>query len=307
MYDLVCIGNPVYDMIETPYVKTRDRVLSGCSVNAAITARKLGLTKVALLGCIGRDFKPKLLTNLAKLGLNIENACLKDSKETGGFKLKYTSDLRNRTLEVIGVAGRIEASDVPMDLLSSKFILIGPILQEVGLDLVKEVKKVSSAEVFLDPQGLVRKFDKEGRVEHVCDEDFLREIVKLCSYVKPNEVEARVMTGMDAEEAAKTLVKWGAQVAIVTMAERGSILCKEGKLYRIPAFETKAIDPTGAGDVYAGAFIYSKLNGRSLVEASFFASAAASIKVEHVGPDFPLTREEAERRFLKLYGPFIPA
>ena len=46
MFDLVGIGNPVYDMIITPSVKTDGRVLSGCSTNACLAAKRLGLRKV---------------------------------------------------------------------------------------------------------------------------------------------------------------------------------------------------------------------------------------------------------------------
>jgi len=54
MYDLVAIGNPVYDEIITPYVRTEGRVLSGCSTNACLAAKKLGLENVALIGCVVR-------------------------------------------------------------------------------------------------------------------------------------------------------------------------------------------------------------------------------------------------------------
>jgi len=111
VYDLVCIGNPVYDVIETPYVRTEGRVLSGCSVNAAITARKLGLSRVAIVGCVGEDYRGRLVRDLRRLGL--DGLHLKTCAETGGFRLTYTSDLRDRVLDVIGVAGKIEVEDLP--------------------------------------------------------------------------------------------------------------------------------------------------------------------------------------------------
>ncbi len=300
MYDLVCIGNPVYDIIETPYVKTDNRVLSGCSVNAAITAKKLGLSRIALVGCVGEDYKSRLSLDLARLGLN--GSYLKVRAETGGFRLTYTSDLRDRVLDIIGVAGKIEIEDLPADLLDAKFVLIGPILHEVDVDLIRHVRRVSKAQIFLDPQGFTRREGKGKRVEHTVDEEEIREVVKLADYVKPNEVEAALMTGLGPEEAAKELVRWGAKVGIVTMADRGSVIYEDGRLHKVPAYRTKAIDPTGAGDVYAGAFIYKRIEGASLLEAALFASAVASIKVEYVGPDFPLTRLEGERRYKSLVG-----
>jgi sugar/nucleoside kinase (ribokinase family) len=71
---------------------------------------------------------------------------------------------------------------------------------------------------------------------------------------------------------------------------------------RIPPYTTTDIDPTGAGDTYIGAFITKYLEGKSIFECGVFASAAASIKVEHSGPDFPLTYAEASRRMHQLLG-----
>ncbi|MEM4700392.1 MAG: PfkB family carbohydrate kinase [Candidatus Nezhaarchaeales archaeon] len=293
MYDLVCIGNPVYDLIETPYVKTHERVLSGCSVNAALTAKRLGLQRVALMGCAGGGLLKRLLSDLASHGLDA--TYIKEGLDTGGFKLTYSPDLRSRKLEIIGGFEKVRPSDVPPELLDAKAILIGPVMQEVDLELLEFVRRSSKAEVFLDPQGLLRRTTPKGEVTLV-REEWLREAVKLCDYVKPNEEEARVMTQMEEEDSARELRRWGAGVSIVTLAERGSVLYDGEKLYRVPAYRTRAIDPTGAGDVYAGAFIFIRLTGGDLLEAGLFASAIASIKVEHVGLDFLNFLEEGPRR-----------
>ena len=60
LYDVTALGNPVFDYIETPYVKTDWRVPSGCSFNAALTIGKLG-GKVSAVGRVGEDFLDKLL------------------------------------------------------------------------------------------------------------------------------------------------------------------------------------------------------------------------------------------------------
>lgn len=297
MYDLVCIGSPVYDLIETPYVRTRERVLSGCSVNAALTARRLGLQKVALVGCAGGGLLKKLLADLMDRGLY--RVCIREVLDTGGFKLTYSPDLRSRRLEVIGGFEKIRPSDVPPELLDARIILIGPVMQEVDLELLEFVRRGTKAEIFLDPQGLVRRATPRSEVVLV-REEWLREAVRLCDYVKPNEEEAKLMTQMEGEDSVRELKRWGAKVSIVTLAEQGSMLYDGERLYKIPAYKTRAIDPTGAGDVYAGAFIFSKLTGNDLLEAGLFASAVASIKVEHVGLDFLNFLEDGPRRAKEL-------
>jgi sugar/nucleoside kinase (ribokinase family) len=90
MYDLVAIGNPVYDFIKTPYLTTGSRVLSGCSTNAALVAKKLGLEKVGLIGSLGLDYKDRFLSDMKKY--DIESLAIIESNETGGFSLIYNDE-----------------------------------------------------------------------------------------------------------------------------------------------------------------------------------------------------------------------
>ena len=298
MYDLVAIGNPVYDEITTPYVRTSGRVLSGCSTNACLAARKLGLEKVALIGCIGKDYEQKFRSDIAEYGIELPN--VKVSEETGGFKLVYDDD-GNRTLDVIGVAGKILPQDIPSRCLDARIILLGPILQEIDVDLVEFLRDRSRAEIFLDPQGIVREIGGTGRIREVCNRSRAEAFVKLVDIVKPNEHESEILTGLrDPYDSAENLVKWGAKIGIVTLAERGSVLYDKRDFSRIPAYETIAKDPTGAGDTYAGAFIRRHLEGADLFDVAVFASAAASIKVEHTGPDFPLEYSKVKERVKEM-------
>jgi sugar/nucleoside kinase (ribokinase family) len=159
-FDLVGIGNPVYDMIITPSVKTDGRVLSGCSTNACLAAKRLGMKRVGLIGCIGPDYAERFSDDMSNYGVEVAST---RCEETGGFRLIY-DDHGDRTLDVIGVAGKIDPKDLPDEFLSSRFILVGPILEEVGLDLVKFLRSATSALLFLDPQGMVRRIGRDRRI-----------------------------------------------------------------------------------------------------------------------------------------------
>jgi len=294
IYDLVAIGNPVYDIIVTPYISTKGRALSGCSTNACLAAKKLGMKKVALIGCIGKDFLEKFLDDLKRYGIEAPN--VKISEESGGFKLIYNT-VGDRTLDVLGVAEKISPSDIPDECLRTRYFLLGPILQEVNLDVVLFLKETTNSKIFLDPQGLIRKIGQKGRIVYQCNEEILRKIVSLVDFVKPNEHESIVMTKTkDPFVSAKILFEWGSPVSIVTLAERGSVVYDGKRFLRIPAYETFAIDPTGAGDVYAGAFLFEYNKTRDIASSGLFASAAASIMVENSGPDFPMNEKEVRRR-----------
>ncbi len=300
MFDLVGIGNPVYDEIITPHIRTDGRVLSGCSTNACLAARKLGLPKVGFVGCIGKDHEENFRAKMAHNGVDLSG--VKASQATGGFKLIYDTT-GNRTLDVLGVSDRIFPEDIPKEYLNARMILLGPILGEVSLDLLRFIRAKSDAEVFLDPQGMTREVDPSGRVVNRSDVAATMTYAGLVDFIKPNEHEAHVMTGYeDPFYSARLMVGWGAKVAIVTLAERGSIVAKERNLLRILAYKTLAKDPTGAGDTYAGAFIVKYLSGANLYQCGLFASAAASIKVEYTGPDFPLEEAEVGRRAQMLFG-----
>ncbi len=299
-FNLVGIGNPVYDIIITPAIRTDGRVLSGCSTNACLVAKRLGMSKVGLIGSVGRDFSERFQLDMKKYG--IETSLNAESERTGGFRLVYDNK-GDRTLEVLAVAEKITSKSIPEEFLDSNFFLIGPILGEVDFELIKYIRTSTSSTIFLDPQGLVRSIGTDGKIIHKCDTDQFRKIAELVDFVKPNEHESETITGeANPMLALDQLHELGVKVPIVTLADRGSVLLDSGHVFHIPAFQTNAIDPTGAGDTYAGSFIVEYDRTRSIVESALFASAAASIKVEQVGPDFHITQEEARRRKDEIRG-----
>ena len=294
---IVCFGNPVYDFIKTPYISTEERVLSGCSTNACLALTRLG-AEATLVGRIGSDFYDRFIEDMDQYHIKHYVAY---AKETGGFGLIY-DDKGDRTLDILGIADPIE--ELPENLSEAKIILFGPILGETGLELIRKVREQTDAPFFLDPQGLLRRLNGTDRIEHYFNPE-LREILPYFNFVKANEHEAKIITGInpreDARASAMKLHDFGCRVAIVTLAEAGSAFYDGSDFHRIPAYATVAKDPTGAGDVYAGSFIYRYLHNRGdLLDAAYFASSAASIMVENSGPDFPMNVLEVERRMQHL-------
>jgi len=218
------------------------------------------------------------------------------SAQTGGFHLIY-DEHGDRTLDVLGVAGSIGPEHFPKEFLATKFFLVGPVLNEISFALVQYLRSSSSATIFLDPQGMVRKIGCDNRIIHTCNKSEISETVKLVDFIKPNEIEIETIAGeKDPTFGLQWLSELNGGLPIVTLAERGSVLLDNGKLYKVPAYTTHAVDPTGAGDVYAGSFITEYLQSRNVSEAALFASAAASIKVEQVGPDFQLQLSSVNER-----------
>ncbi len=294
-YIMMALGNPVFDIIETPYVKTDGRVLSGCSVNAALAVGKLGGNAI-IVGCVGEDFREYMLQKLREYGVN---AYVFPSYESGGFHLRYIdATMNDRTLRIIGRAGRIKLEAIPSDLLGeSESILFGPILDELDIDsVVKLARDAKDKFLVVDPQGFIRECRGDDIVR--VNNPRIREIIEVTDVFKPNEHEAEVIFGdMNPIKIAKRILKYGASVGIVTLAERGSIVAFDDKVYRILAYRTSARDPTGCGDVYAGALMYYYVRHGNILEAAAFASAAASFMVESTGPDFMINKKELDKRF----------
>lgn len=290
---IVAFGNPVYDDITTPWVTTGGRVLSGCSTNGCLALARLG-HRTALVGCIGLDYNQRFVDDMQRYGVT---PYVQTSTQTGGFRLIYDAK-GDRTLDVLGCAGPIDL--VPAVCAEADAIIIGPILQETSLALIERIVAASSAPLFLDPQGLLRQFDSQARIEHFANPD-LAHIAPLCQVIKANEVEAHVLTGINPRqspgEAVRRLRALGCRIAIVTLAELGSLIDDGVHQYCIPAYTTDARDPTGAGDTYMAGFLHAYLRDpEDLFAAGCTGAATASIWIEHTGPDAPIDGDEVVRR-----------
>lgn len=97
-----------------------------------------------------------------------------------------------------------------------------------------------------------------------------------------NEEEAEAVTGLPAEEAAVKLGEW-CRIAVVKLGGRGSLVRHDGYTYRIPAFKVDVVDTTGAGDAYAGAFLFGWLRGWPADKCGELGSRVAALTVGQVG------------------------
>lgn len=291
---IVTIGNPVFDLIQTLTKKTDTCVLSGCSTNAALALAKLNIA-VTFIGAIGTDQKASLLAQLDALGIN---KVLYPSTETGGFSLNYYDDQGNRTLDLLGRADSLPDID-PDEYAEALAVLLGPILGEISLGQIHTIRDNYGGLLFCDPQGLLRTVDSDNRIQHV-KPDGIEQALGACTIVKPNELEGKILTGIDCRrdpyQAAKVIQQWGSQFVIVTLAELGSVIYNGYQHFDIPPYQVDLVDSTGAGDTYMAGFVYNYLRTKDLIQAGCFASAVASIMIEYIGPDFILTLEEVEKR-----------
>lgn len=291
---ITAIGNPVYDYIKTQKIETEGRVLSGCSTNAVLALARLG-RDTCLIGAVGDDFKEDFIKKLNDAGIDF---WIYPSEQSGGFSLVYYDDFGNRTLDLIGRAANLDGIN-PRYYRDSEAVLVAPILGEVSFEEIRNIRKNFSGFFFCDPQGLLRNAGGDNRIIHE-KIDGIEQALSVFNVVKPNELEAKVLTGIDCRKepykAAEIIKSWGPEIVIITLAELGSVIYDGGEFIDIPPYSIDLIDATGAGDTYMGGFTHEYLKTRDLRKAGCFGSAVASIMIEQVGPDFKMTEGEARKR-----------
>lgn len=99
-----------------------------------------------------------------------------------------------------------------------------------------------------------------------------------------NEEEAMIHTGTETLTAAREKLKDIAKHFVITLGANGAMIYDGDTFIKIEPYKVKAIDTNGAGDMFAGAFLYAITHGHSYAEAGKLASLASSRVVTQFGP-----------------------
>jgi ribokinase len=126
-----------------------------------------------------------------------------------------------------------------------------------------------------------------------------RRLLRRVYVLTPNEGEAEALTGVavtsdaSAAKAGEILLARGIRHVVITMGARGAFVASRESRQFFPALKVRAVDATGAGDVFNGALAVALAEGRTMIEAVRFGTAAAAISVTRPGaqPSAPRRRE----------------
>ncbi|MDP2949448.1 MAG: PfkB family carbohydrate kinase [Chloroflexota bacterium] len=254
--------------------------LGGTAAYASLTASKLGVP-TAVLTSAAADL------DLAALPPDIDVRLL-PAPQTTVFENVYGP--QGRTQYVWGRAGAIAAQDVPDEFCQARIVLLGPLVGEVEEEVVRCFPRSLLA---ISPQGWLRAIRPDGRVERMSPLRWRPRL--LLQHSQALFVSEEDLPPAEAEE---TLARWTAQVPILffTLGARGSRLWHEGHWRQVPAFPATEVDPTGAGDVFAAAFLVRYAETIDVGQAALFAAAAASLSVEDEGTAAIPSRAQVEER-----------
>jgi sugar/nucleoside kinase (ribokinase family) len=254
---------------------------------------------VSIISKVGGDFPEAYMWWLREEGIDLSSVTKLADAQTTRFELGYSKDLSNRTLRLESKAPRINVSDLPRSL-RAKAIHIAPIAGEVSYNVVKKLK--DRAEVLsLDPQGLLRKIDKNGNVTASSRID--KRMFSLINVYKSSLDEITALTGQpDLDSAINAIHDFGVKTVIVTLGAKGAVLSVEKTIYTIPACNSRVlVDPTGAGDAFIGGFLAEYIRQKDAYWCACVGSAAASLLIEGIGPTFFGEKEEVYQRARDIY------
>ena len=299
VFDVTVVGHFAIDSIRLPSRSIPFVVLGGSATYVSFVAKRLEGT-VSVISKVGGDFPEAYMWLLREEGIDVSNVVKLKTEKTTRFDLEYSSDLSNRTLKLKSKAAPLSLRSLPKSL-QTKAVHIAPIAGEISYEIVERLKGCTEV-LSLDPQGLLRRFNKKtGKVTPNSSVD--KKLFNLVNVYKSSLEEITTLTGeSDINMAIKAIHDFGVKTVIVTLGAQGAVLSVEKTVYNIPPCSSRVlVDPTGAGDAFMGGFLTEYIRQKDAFWCACVGSAAASLVIEGIGPTFFGEKEEIYQRARSVY------
>jgi sugar/nucleoside kinase (ribokinase family) len=294
---ITVVGSIAYDAVKTPFGE-RARMLGGAAVHFALAASFFD--EVLVVGPVGGDFGEEELQTLRRRGVDVSDIERIAGGKTFFWRGEYGWDLNSReTLDT--QLGVFEGFQPKLSERSRKSDVL--FLANIVPDLQIEVREQlpDARFVALDSMNLWIDIARERLVEAIGGVD--------CLIL--NDAELRQLTGKpNLVSAAREILSWGPKVIVAKQGEYGAALVTNESFFALPAYPLEnVIDPTGAGDTFAGGFVgyiaahpEEELSDELLRRAMAHGTALASFNVEEFGTERieRLTGEEIHARVQEL-------
>lgn len=292
---LLVVGSVAFDTIETRAGK-RDEILGGAAVYASLAASRFA--RVNVVGVVGNDDFPKPhLDLLARHGVDTRGIERAEGRtfRWGGV---YAGDFATRTtlFTELGVFERFDPK-LPQSYLPSRCALLGNIHPSLQLKVLDAVNR--DCFVAADTMNL---WIDTTRAD-------LERVIARANLLIINDEESRMLTDQpQVAVAARRILAMGPSFLIVKRGEHGAWLFNKDKTFFVPGYPLDSVvDPTGAGDSFAGALMgwlvsQPAVDARAVARGMVHATAIASHTVEAFGVEglVDLDRRAAEARYADL-------
>jgi sugar/nucleoside kinase (ribokinase family) len=294
---LLVTGSIGIDTIETPFGK-RDDVIGGSAVYFSYAASFF--TPVRLVGAVGEDCPANLFKVLEGREIDMSGLERRKGSKTFRWHGSYIKDMNEAvTLKVDLNVLAEQAPKIPQGFLDSKYVFLAnthPVLQQEMAGSLKGAKLIVA-----DTMNLwIQTEQKE-----------LRKLLSQIHGLVLNDGEARQLTEKkNLIAAAKDVLKMGPKFVVIKKGEHGCLLCSENDTFVLPAFPAEqVVDPTGAGDSFAGGMMgYLSTQGSFSPATIKRALAFGTVVASYTIADFSLgglqstSREKIDDRWQEYKG-----
>ena len=301
--DVVTVGDSVVDIVipvprfpagneDSVVGEGMTRQLGGAS-NFLIQASRLGLA-AGIVDCVGDDdLGGFFVEGLRSEGVDVSRICVKEGVRTASCicMVDETGDHA-----YIGFPGateyltpeRIEPEHIRASrlLYVSGYALSTSPLREAALKSV-EIARGAGIPIFFDPSPIITRVDERVR----------EQVIGASKLISLNVRELELLTAIsDVEEASGTLRDDGVEVVVLKLGGEGCAVSSASGFERIPGFNVRAVDTTGAGDAFNAAMVYGYLVGWPLEKTARFANIVGAVKVTKMGAGVNVpTKAEIDR------------
>ena len=306
MKDIVTLGELLIDFTSCGKNSQGQRLFAqnpgGAPANVAVAAARLNAS-TAFIGKVGNDMHGRFLAEtLEENGVDCE-ALIFDKEHFTTLAFVNVGNDRERDFSFArkhGADKMLCIDDIPTDKITeSRIFHFGSVSltdEPARSATLFAAEKARNEDVIVsyDPNYRASLWESEAQAETV-----MRSALKFADLVKISDEETTLLTGeSDFRKAGEALVRNGAKIAVVTLGKDGAFVCTKNGSIKSDGFRADAVDCTGAGDSFWGAFLFKiarsgkkpeELSLEELKDFARFANAAASFCVEHHGaiPSLP--------------------
>ncbi len=278
---ILTIGTVAFDSIHTPF-GSAEKVIGGACTYISWAA-SYWYDQINLVSIIGEDFPQDEVEALKSRGVNMDGLLRVPNKKSFYWAGKYHADMNNRDTLVTDLNVLADFNPVlPESYKQSKYVMLGNLTPDIQLSVLDQLVHKPKL-IVLDTMNFW--------MNHAMDT--LKEVISRVDVLTINDEEARQLSGeYSLVRAAHKIHEMGPAYLIIKKGEHGALLFHNGQIFFAPGLPVAdVIDPTGAGDSFAGGMIgylarTDDISFSNMKTAIIYGSTMASFCVE----DFSLNK-----------------
>ncbi len=280
---VLVVGTVTLDTVETPQKRVED-VLGGSGTYAAV-ATSFFCSPIRLVGVVGADFPQAYTDSLNDKGIDLEGLTRVEDGKTFRWGGRYSEDfnVRDTLFTELNVIADFHPT-LPNSYKESSYLFLANDPPQLQLSIIEQTSNPKL--VVCDTMDFWINEEREA----------LERTIERVDILILNDSEAKLLTGeSNLLLAAREILRYGPKRVIVKKGEHGAISITESSFFSAPAYPlTEVVDPTGAGDSFAGGFMgylasVDDVSEGSIRKAMMYGTVVASFNIE----DFSINRQKS--------------